>query len=279
MGAAGASASSSRTTWSDCGKPTNTKIPRLNRPVIRRLCPISASKGYGGPCRTKRASCGQSVLSQTSGNGPCSTKPTLSALPSEQQPSVWGSLCIDCKSTNVFDEIHAPELGAAIADALFTILQASKMQIASTRAGALMHSPALDAPAAFRQWPWRNACAVAKLPPSKRRGHQMTFSSHGDPEARPRDDVNESRLHRDRRDAARRMDCAHLGSRTLRAIETLFHSCGGRVYLAPDCCLSAAPQGSCRVSLSREAVSQASKTPTTSPISQRGLSRLRPSRA
>lgn len=40
---------------------------------------------------------------------------------SSKEPHIWGFLCVDCDSRNVFDSIHAPELGAAFADALYTL--------------------------------------------------------------------------------------------------------------------------------------------------------------
>jgi hypothetical protein len=52
----------------------------------------------------------------------------LGSLPSEKRPFVWGFLCIDCRSRNTFDFIYSPELGAAFADAIFTLLHAARMK-------------------------------------------------------------------------------------------------------------------------------------------------------
>lgn len=52
----------------------------------------------------------------------------LEALPIEKRPFVWGFLCIDCQSRKTFDLVHAPELGAAFADAIFTLLHAARMK-------------------------------------------------------------------------------------------------------------------------------------------------------
>jgi hypothetical protein len=51
----------------------------------------------------------------------------LAAVPQEKRPFVWGFLSVDCKSKNTFDSLHAPELGAAIADAIFALLHAARM--------------------------------------------------------------------------------------------------------------------------------------------------------
>lgn len=51
----------------------------------------------------------------------------LAAIPQDKRPFVWGFLSIDCKSKNTFDNLHAPELGAAIADAIFAVLHAARM--------------------------------------------------------------------------------------------------------------------------------------------------------
>jgi hypothetical protein len=51
------------------------------------------------------------------------------ALPEDKRPFVWGFLCVDFHSRNVFDEIHAPELGAAIADAIFTMFHAARINL------------------------------------------------------------------------------------------------------------------------------------------------------
>jgi len=40
---------------------------------------------------------------------------------SAKNPHFLGFLCIDSNSKNVFDEVHAPELGAAFSDALYTL--------------------------------------------------------------------------------------------------------------------------------------------------------------
>ncbi|WP_431203294.1 hypothetical protein ACQ86E_31685 [Bradyrhizobium betae] len=40
----------------------------------------------------------------------------------DKTPFVWGFLCVDWSSRNSFDEIYSPELGAAFADAIFTLL-------------------------------------------------------------------------------------------------------------------------------------------------------------
>jgi hypothetical protein len=77
---------------------------------------------------------------------PALDEATLSSMPAEQRPFVWGFLCIDSKAMGVFDEIHAPELGASIADAIFTLLQASQMQIAPSGQSAVVHGPAWRAP-------------------------------------------------------------------------------------------------------------------------------------
>lgn len=39
---------------------------------------------------------------------------------------IWGFLCIDCNSSNAFDDRYAPELGAGFADALYTLFAATK---------------------------------------------------------------------------------------------------------------------------------------------------------
>jgi hypothetical protein len=52
----------------------------------------------------------------------------LASLPTEKRPFVWGFLCIDCQSRKTFDLVHAPELGAAFADAIFTLLHAARMK-------------------------------------------------------------------------------------------------------------------------------------------------------
>jgi hypothetical protein len=51
----------------------------------------------------------------------------LRDLPTEKRPFVWGFLCIDCHSRRTFDVVHSPELGAAFADAIFTLLHAARM--------------------------------------------------------------------------------------------------------------------------------------------------------
>jgi hypothetical protein len=51
----------------------------------------------------------------------------LQSLPVEKRPFLWGFLCVDCESRNRFDAIHAPELGAAIADATFSALHATRL--------------------------------------------------------------------------------------------------------------------------------------------------------
>jgi len=51
----------------------------------------------------------------------------IESLPAEKRPFVWGFLCIDCRSRHTFDVVHGPELGAAFADAIFTLLHAARM--------------------------------------------------------------------------------------------------------------------------------------------------------
>lgn len=43
-----------------------------------------------------------------------------------EYPHFWGFLCVDCVSTGVFDAVHCPELGAAFADALYTLFTESR---------------------------------------------------------------------------------------------------------------------------------------------------------
>lgn len=49
-----------------------------------------------------------------------------------QHQHYWGFLCIDCKSTGVFNEIYAPELGAAFADALYILFSQLDQMASST---------------------------------------------------------------------------------------------------------------------------------------------------
>jgi hypothetical protein len=51
----------------------------------------------------------------------------LADLPPEKRPFVWGFLCIDSKSRGTFDLVHGPELGAAFADAVFTLLHTARI--------------------------------------------------------------------------------------------------------------------------------------------------------
>ena len=55
--------------------------------------------------------------------------------PAAQGVFLWGFLCIDCGSKRVFDTIHAPELGAAFADALFSVLHTARMMMADQPVG------------------------------------------------------------------------------------------------------------------------------------------------
>jgi hypothetical protein len=52
--------------------------------------------------------------------------PTLNQQGSsgDKAPFVWGFLCVDWGARNSFDEVYSPELGAAFADAIFTLLHA-----------------------------------------------------------------------------------------------------------------------------------------------------------
>ena len=51
----------------------------------------------------------------------------IQGLPTEKRPFVWGFLCVDCQSRRTFDVVHSPELGAAFADAIFTLLHTARM--------------------------------------------------------------------------------------------------------------------------------------------------------
>jgi hypothetical protein len=58
---------------------------------------------------------------------PALNEANLSRMSSEDRPFVWGFLRVDNKSRRSFDMLHSPELVAAIADALFTLLHGARM--------------------------------------------------------------------------------------------------------------------------------------------------------
>ncbi len=51
----------------------------------------------------------------------------MQQLPPEKRPVIMGFLTVDCRSKNVFDEYYSSELGAAIADALFTMMDVRRI--------------------------------------------------------------------------------------------------------------------------------------------------------
>jgi hypothetical protein len=51
----------------------------------------------------------------------------LDSLPSDKRPFVWGFLCVDSGARNSFESIYGPELGAAFADVIFSLLHAARI--------------------------------------------------------------------------------------------------------------------------------------------------------
>lgn len=70
-------------------------------------------------------------------NWPLLTQKDYEETPVSSRPFVYGFLCVDCRSRNAFDELYMPELGGAIADAIFTFLYAARQNVAR-------HSPSVD---------------------------------------------------------------------------------------------------------------------------------------
>lgn len=62
----------------------------------------------------------------------------LQASDKDKTPFVWGFLCVDWGARNAFEEIYAPELGAAFADVVFTLLHALRIN-AGTRSPVSQH--------------------------------------------------------------------------------------------------------------------------------------------
>lgn len=56
------------------------------------------------------------------------------------RPTIFGFLCIDCRSRNVFDDILHPEIGAAIADILYAAINGFEL-----RKARVNHMPAFNA--------------------------------------------------------------------------------------------------------------------------------------